>query len=111
MIEDGPCGVHGPWSQNGQEDQDQLEEEEDTPSYGIDWEDMEDDELMQHFHQHNSVPLNNPLNNPFHATTSPKLWMPTHRVCLPVEPSGLKPSIFVIRSRSYHPLTPQVNCF
>lgn len=58
MYEDGPRGLNGPRQHR---EVDRLEEE-DIESYGVDWEDMDDEELMAHHHQHNPLRLDNPLN-------------------------------------------------
>ena len=60
MLEDGPRGLNGT-RQNRQEDPDGLEGE-DLSLYGIDWEDMEDEALAIHLHQHNPILLNNPFS-------------------------------------------------
>ena len=60
MLEDGPRVLNGP-RLNREEDQDRLEGE-DVSLYGIDWEDMEDEALVMHHHQHNPIPLNNPFD-------------------------------------------------
>ena len=57
MLEDGPRGIHGP-RQNREDGLDG----EDITLYGIDWEVMEDEELMTHHHQHNPVLVNNPFS-------------------------------------------------
>jgi hypothetical protein len=59
MVEDGPRGLNGP-RQNIQGGQDELEGEE-TSLYGVDWEDMENDELMVHHRRYNPAPLYNPF--------------------------------------------------
>lgn len=61
MLEDGPRGMNGPRSQNGEGDQDRLEDGEDASTFGIDWEDMDNEELMEHYYHHNPIQLNNPF--------------------------------------------------
>jgi hypothetical protein len=61
MLEDGPRGLSGP-RQNREGDQDGLGEIGDISLYGVDWEDMDNEELMEHYYQHNSVQLNNPFS-------------------------------------------------
>ena len=48
MLKDGPRSIRGP-HQNREDGLDG----EDITLYGIDWEVMEDEELMMHHHQHN----------------------------------------------------------
>lgn len=62
MLEDGPRGLNGP--RQGQEgDQEELEEgEEDISLFGIDWEDMDNEMLMEHHYQHNPIQLDNPFS-------------------------------------------------
>ena len=60
MLEDGPRGLNGP-HQNGEADV-QEEIEEDLSLYGVDWEVMEDEALMTHYHQHNPIQLDNPFS-------------------------------------------------
>lgn len=61
MLEDGPRGVtnNEQWSHEAGED-------EDLATYGIDWEAMEDEQLMEH-HYGNNPPQ---VDNPFTATPS-----------------------------------------
>lgn len=62
MLEDGPRGLNGS-RQNREGDQDGLEEGGDVSLYGVDWEDMEDELLMTHHHQHNPILLSNPFSS------------------------------------------------
>ena len=57
MIEDGPRGLNGP----RQGDQDGLEGG-DLYLYGVDWEVMEDDELMTNHRYYNPTPPDNPFS-------------------------------------------------
>jgi hypothetical protein len=61
MLEDGPRGLSGP-RQNSEGGLDGLAEGEDVTLYGIDWEEMEDDQLLAHHFQHNPIQHNNPFN-------------------------------------------------
>jgi hypothetical protein len=58
MFEDGPRGLNGP----RQNREDEVGGGEDISLYGVDWEDMEDEALMMHHHQHNPTPLDNPFS-------------------------------------------------
>ena len=63
MLEDGPRGIIREQSRDQAGD---LEEEnEDLATFGIDWEEMDDEQLMGHHHEHNPPQLDNPF------TTSP----------------------------------------
>jgi hypothetical protein len=62
MLEDGPRGLNGPLSQNRGEDPDRLEGEEDISAFGIDWEDMDDEALMEHHYHHNPIQPDNPFS-------------------------------------------------
>ena len=65
MLEDGPRGLNGPRSQSGGEgdpDPDGLEDGEDLSAFGIDWEDMDDEVLMEHHHHHNPIMPDNPFS-------------------------------------------------
>lgn len=62
MIEDGPRGLNGP-RQNRGEDVNEIDDGEDVYLYGVDWEAMDDDELMDHHHQHNPIHLDNPFSS------------------------------------------------
>ena len=61
MIEDGPHGLNGP-RQNRDGDQEGLEEAGDISFYGVDWEDMDNEVLMEHHNQHNPIRLDNPFS-------------------------------------------------
>ena len=58
MLEDDPGGLNGS-CQSREGDSDGLEEGGDISLYGVDWEDMEDELLMMHHHQHNPILLSN----------------------------------------------------
>jgi len=58
MYKDGPRGFSGPRQHR---EVDGLEGG-DIALYGIDWEDVDDEELMMHHHEHNPLQLNNPFN-------------------------------------------------
>jgi hypothetical protein len=58
MLEDGPRGLNGPRSR----DPDGLEDGEDISAFGIDWEDMDNRELMEHHYRHNPIQLDNPFS-------------------------------------------------
>jgi len=59
MLEDGPRGLNGPHQNRGR---DGLEDGEDTSLYGVDWEDMDNEEIMEHHYRHNPVQLDNPFS-------------------------------------------------
>lgn len=59
MVEDGPRGLNGP-RRDIQGAQDGLEGE-DASLHGVDWEDMENDQLMAHHRRYNPTPLDNPF--------------------------------------------------
>lgn len=61
MLEDGPRGLYGPQSQTGEEDVDGLEDGEDPSTFGIDWEAMDNEALMEHHYRHNPIQLDNPF--------------------------------------------------
>ena len=58
MIEDGPRGLNG-LRQDGDGDQDGVE---DITLYGVDWDDMDNEVLMDHHHEHNPIQLDNPFS-------------------------------------------------
>lgn len=62
MLEDGPRGLSGPSSEGA--DLDGLEDGEDVTTFGIDWEDMDNEALMEHHHQHNSFQADNSFSTP-----------------------------------------------
>lgn len=68
MFEDGPRGLNGP-RQNGQDqgEPDELEGGEDMSLYGVDWDIMDDEVLMEHHYQHNPIQGENG-ENPFSTT-------------------------------------------
>jgi hypothetical protein len=57
MLEDGPRGLQGRLLPDGEV------EGEDISTFGIDWEDMEDERLMEHHYQHNPPQLDNPFTS------------------------------------------------
>ena len=62
MFEDGPRGLNGPRQNGGDQDEpDELEGEEDTSLYGVDWEVMDDEVLMEHHYQYNPTQGENPF--------------------------------------------------
>ena len=68
MFEDGPRGLNGP-CQNGQDqgELDELEGGKDMSLYGVDWDIMDDEVLMEHHYQHNPIQGENG-ENPFSTT-------------------------------------------
>jgi hypothetical protein len=63
MFEDGPRGLSGPRQDGGdQEESGELEGGEDVSLYGVDWEVMDDEALMEHHYQHNPVQGGNPFS-------------------------------------------------
>ena len=62
LLEDGPHGVNddGEWPHNRTEDG-EAGEEEDLAMYGIDWQAMDDEQLMEHHHEHNLPQHENPF--------------------------------------------------
>jgi hypothetical protein len=59
MVEDGTRGLNGQYQNGGHLDG--LQEGDDVSQHGIDWEAMDNVELMTHYHQHNPTQLNNPF--------------------------------------------------
>lgn len=62
MIEDGPRGLNGP-RQNRGEDLDEVGDGEDISLYGVDWEVMDNERLMEHHYQQNPIHLDNPFSS------------------------------------------------
>ena len=62
MLEDGPRGLGGSSSQAGEAEQEGFEDGEDLTTFGIDWEDMDNEVLMEHHHRHNSLQADNPFS-------------------------------------------------
>ena len=65
MLEDGPRGVSGGQrirdGDGDQEVEDEESEDEDLATYGIDWDAMEDEQLMEHHYENNPPQLRNPF--------------------------------------------------
>jgi hypothetical protein len=59
MIEDGPRGLSGPSSQHEEAD---PEDGEDISTFGIDWDDIDNEALMEHHQDHNPLETNNPFS-------------------------------------------------
>jgi len=60
VLEDGPRGFNGPMAQRRE---DGLEDgEEDISTFGIDWDAMDDEVLMEHHYLHNPIQPNNPFD-------------------------------------------------
>jgi hypothetical protein len=59
IFEDGPRGINGP-RQNWEEELDPLEQD-DISLHGVDWEAMDDEALMTHHYQSNSIHTDNPF--------------------------------------------------
>ena len=60
MLEDGPRGVSdGQWIHNG--DGDPGVEDKDLATYGINWDAMDDEQLMEHHYENNPPQLSNPF--------------------------------------------------
>ena len=61
MLEDGPRGLNNEQSQDGAVG---LEgEDEDLATFGIDWEEMDDEYLMEHHYEHNPPQFDNPFTS------------------------------------------------
>ena len=64
MLDDGPRGLNGPRFQGGDGRLDGLDDGEDLSAFGVDWEVMDDEALMEHHYRHNPTPLDNPFGAP-----------------------------------------------
>lgn len=63
MFEDGPRGLNGPRQSEGDQDEpDESEGTGDISLYGVDWQAMEDEALMEHHYQHNPTQGENPFS-------------------------------------------------